>query len=271
MRRSTATEIDYLKLLLYGLPGSTKTRTACTAALDPRTSPVLLLNAAGNPVSLTDFAKVPDVLSLDNLSDLNDPFEWLQGGQPVSGWSKQYGLNPPYRTVILDSITEIQRMSFRAQSAWVGPGSFPAKVERQHFYNTLGQMVNMANLFFSLPMNVIMTALEEDKKDEQTGTIHYGPLLWGQSDKEVGAYAYIVARMVHRAALTDQVAKKLLTETEDPINKEVVSVALFTPSGKYQAKDQTGKLGDFMVNPTITKMLDAIGGIALAGETTTKT
>jgi hypothetical protein len=156
-------------------------------------------------------------------------------------------------------------MSFRAQSAPVGPGSFPAKVERQHFYNTLGQMVNLASLFFSLPMNVIMTALEEDKKDEQTGTIHYGPLLWGQSDKEVGAYAYIVARMIHRAALTDQVTKKLLAETEDSIDKEIVSVALFTPSGKYQAKDQWsgGKLGDFMVNPTVTKMLDAIGGVAL--------
>lgn len=261
MKRTEVTNIKRLKVLLYGLPGSTKTRTACTAALDPRTSPVLLLNAAGNPVSLMDYAAVPDVLTLESLADLNEPFDWLYRGQPAdSTFVKRYDLHPPYQTVILDSITEIQRMSFRSQTGFVGPGSFPAKVERQHFYNTLGQMINLASLFYSLPYHVILTALERDERDEQSGTVHYGPLLWGQSDKEVGAYAYIVARMIHRAALTDQVAKKLLAEAEDPINKEVVSVALFTPSGKYQAKDQTGKLGDYMVNPTITKMLDAIEG-----------
>ena len=45
---------------------------------------------------------------------------------------------------------------------------------------------------------------------------------------------------------------------DEVTDAEIVSVALFKPTGKYVAKDQYFRLGDYMVNPSIPKMLDLI-------------
>jgi hypothetical protein len=257
-RRSNIFEGDNrLKLLLYGQAGSTKTRTSATAAMDPRTSPALMLEQAGNPISLRDFKTLPDIIHISQLEDYNPFYEWLAAGQPIEHpVVKAFDLHPPYKSLIIDGITEVQRYSFQivTGSRNVGPGSFPASTEIQHFNKVLGQMVNFARLFFSLPMHVIMTSLEKEDKDETTGLISYKPLLWGQSSGEVCGYAFVVARLVHRAKLEKGVLKAM----EDSITDETVSVALFRPSGKYVAKDQMGMGVPFMADPTITKMLDLI-------------
>lgn len=257
MRRVDSAENPYLRVLLYGKPGSTKTRTAYTAALDDRTFPALALNAAGNPLSTRDYDRKPDILTMDTLADFNAPYNWLAAGQPKDApFCKEFNLNPPYKCVIVDGVTEVQRMSFDAQRGYVDPGSFPSKVSRDHFYNTLGQMVNFARLYFSLPLHVVMTSLEKESSDQVTGAITYSPLLWGQSDTEVGGYSYVVARLIHRAVLEPKTAVVL----EDVLKDSTVSIALFRPSGKYVAKDQYGTLGDYMIDPTIPKMLDLIFG-----------
>ncbi len=270
MKRVTRGEFSspYLKILLYGEYGSTKTRTAATAALDERLSPVLMLNSGGNPIAIRDYEKQPDILTLDDLKEYNIPYEWLAGGQdPDHPFCDKFDLNPPYKTVIVDSVTEVQRMSFSfvTGNTRIGPGDIPQSVEIQHFNKTLGQMVTFARLYYGLPMNVIMTSLEKYDKDEVTGAVMHRPLIWGQASSEIGGYAYIVARLVHRARIdnklrmrADQQAKVGIAE--DPIDSETVSVALFEPTGKYVAKDQYGVLGPYMVNPTMTKILDAIGG-----------
>ncbi len=124
--------------------------------------------------------------------------------------------------------------------------------------NGPAQMVRFSYLFYGLPMHVIINCQEKAEKDEATGAIHYAPLLWGQSDVEVGSYAFLVARLVHRAVLSNAQLKTL----EDPAQKEsgakITSVALFTPTGKYDAKDQYHMGIDFMADPTMTKMLDLI-------------
>ena len=76
---------------------------------------------------------------------------------------------------------------------------------------------------------------------------------------EVCGYFYVVARMVHRARLPGGQLKAL----DDSMNGAKVSAVMLTqPSGKHVAKDQYGKLGSYMVDPTVTKMLDAIYGEA---------
>jgi len=212
-----------------------------------------VLNAAGNPLSVRDYRPQPTVLQLEQLSDLNDPYDWLARGQPMDDPIAQaLGLKEPFKTVVLDGITEIQRMSFNEQRGIVGPGSFPTRVGRDHFYNTLGQMTVMANLFYSLPLHVIMTALEATERDAKTDWIYHSPLLWGQSDVEVGGYAYVVARMMNFAAVDAKVAKAL--EKED----DVYYLAIFNPTGRFYAKDQYFALGEYMVNPTMAQVYDRI-------------
>jgi hypothetical protein len=133
-------------------------------------------------------------------------------------------------------------------------------VERQHFGAVLAQMVNFARLFFGLPMHVIVTSLEKEERDEATGSVTYAPLLWGQSDTEVGGYAYVVARLVHRAALTPSILRVVEDPAQVKQGEKLTSVALFQPSGKYVAKDQYGCLGALMTDPSITKMMNLIAG-----------
>jgi len=268
MKRTNVDDYQYLKLLLYGEPGSGKTRASASAALDERTSPVLMLDSGGNPISIRSYAKKPDIVTCDELADFNQPYEWLAAGQPTNHvFCTTYKLNPPYKTVIIDGVTEVQRMSFRlvTNNQRTGPGTLPSTAELQHFNRVLGQMVAFARLYFALPMHVIVTSLERSDKDEVTGAMMLKPLLWGQSSSEVAGYAFAVGRMVHRARLDGRIkqdaeAYRKLGIVEDSIDESTTSVALWTPTGKYVAKDQYGALGPYMTDPTITKIFDRIYG-----------
>jgi hypothetical protein len=248
----------YLRLLLYRKPGSTKTRTAGTAVFDERTHPVLYLNAAGNPISIREYDPAPDVIEIEQLKDVNEPYDWIRKGQPENHpFVKRLDLNPPYKTLVVDQLTDVQRMSFAhvTGNKNLAPGNHPERVQRQHFGSVLGQMVNFAKLYFDLPLHVIMTCLEKTTVNELTGAVTYSPLLWGQSDTEVPGYAYCVARLVHRS----QTSKKVLRIVED-VDDSTVSVAFFTPGGTFYAKDQYGALGPWMADPSIPKMVDLIFG-----------
>jgi hypothetical protein len=257
----------YLKLMLYGQPGSTKTRTSGTAALDERSAPCLMLSSAGNPESIKDYDPLPDIIVMEELKDYNLWYEWLSMGQPADKKIvEEFDLHPPYKSLVIDGMTEIQRFSFDVvigNKDKVGPGDIPAAAQIQHFGRVLGQMVTFTRLFFALPMHVIITSLERVDNDQNTGGFEYKPLLWGQSAGEVPGYALAVARLVHRARI-DYKMTKAITEAsasgilEDTLTQDTTAVALFKPSGKYVAKDQYGSIGAFMLDPTVAKILDRI-------------
>lgn len=260
-KRSDPFESPYLRLLLYGIPGSLKTRTAGTACLDERTSPVLWLDAAGNPVSIRDYPEHPDIIMVEELKDLNDPYNWIREGQPANHpFVKRFNLRPPYKCLVVDQITDVQRLSYNlvTGNTTTGPGDIPKAHQIQHFMGILNQMVNFAKSYYSLPLHVIMTAQEKTETDTTTGLTRNAPLLWGQADTEVPGYANVVARMVHRAVTKTALLKVIEDAT---LEKVIDGVALFLPSGKYVAKDQFGRLGSYIVDPTVTKMLDLIYGI----------
>lgn len=260
MKRIQAEASTTLKIMWYGQPGSTKTRTAGSAALDDRTWPCLLLDAGGNPLSLRDYKRKPDIIQIDTIEDLNPIYRWLAQGQPeADALVKSMGLLTagPYKTIILDGITDIQRFSFAKVVGNTGklPGDIPQPTQIQHHQGVLQQMTNMSRLFFKLPYHIIVTALEKESQDAN-GQMMYRPLLTGQAPGEVAAYAYTLGRLVHRARVTKREQRDLKIE-EDP-NDETVAVAFFRPSGAIMAKDQSGIGMDYMVDPTITKILDAI-------------
>lgn len=260
MKRVIAEEEPFGKFLFYGLPGSGKTRLAGTAALDDRSWPALWVDIAGNPMSIRDYTRQPDIIRIEGLAECNPIYNWLAQGQDpnhVFAQSMGLGQNGPYKTVVIDQLTELQRLSFNLQTGSdnVGPGSFPNRVERQHFGNVLAQMVRFANLFYALPMHVIINVQEKMDKDEITGSISVRPFLWGQSDTEVGSYAYVVGRLVSRSVISGA-ALKIMEDVDD----NTTSVALFAPSAKYVAKDQYGKLPSYMADPSMSRILDCIFG-----------
>lgn len=257
--RVTDLDSPYLRLLVYGMPGSFKTRTVATAAADPRSAPSLMLDSSGNPVSIRNYEHKPDIIQMSTLKDFNDPYNWIADGQKESHpFCREHQLKPPYKSLIIDQITEVQRMSFNAQTGAdkLGPGDFPSRIGRQEFGNTLQQMTFFARVYFSLPLHVILVAQERVERNEVTGEVSYSPLIWGQSNTEVASYAEAVGRMIHRAKLRpDQV------QVMDEVEEKTESVMIFKPSPRYVAKDQYGALGAYMVDPSIPKILDLIYGV----------
>jgi hypothetical protein len=254
----------HLRLMFYGQPGSTKTRTAGTAALDERTAPVLWLDSAGNPVSLIGYKRQPDVYVLEKPADLSIVYDWLYKGQPAKHpMVDQFGVTPGYKTVVVDGITDLQRQFFAlvAGNANKLPGQPLESTQIQHFNTVLASMVNFAKYFYSLPMHVIMTALEREDEDKTIGQMSYKPLLWGQSAGEVPGFAYAVGRFMHVSRLESKVKQALAKE----LAEESISVVLWRPSSRYVAKDQYGTLGTYMVDPSVPKIMDAIYGSSTTG------
>lgn len=257
-------EIPNLKVILYGVPGSGKTSLVGSAQLDERTSPLLMLNVGGNPAVLRHQKEnLPDVLDIEILSDFTLVYDWLAKGQPDKHpfrWA-EFGLKRGYKSVAIDTLTDVQRMSFnKIVGVDPDPGVIPKSTEIQHFNAVLGHMVNFTRLFMGLPMHTFITMQERTDKDEQTGAMMQAPFIWGQSMVEVCAYAYCVGRLVHRARMKSA-DLKVIEDAAQLGKDEKLSVVMFTqPSGKYIAKDQYECLGPFMADPTVTQMLDRIYG-----------
>jgi hypothetical protein len=254
-----------LRMLLYGMPGSTKTRTALSGAIDPRMQPMLVMNAGGNPESCEEFIKGNEnniaIVDVEKLEDYNDPFAWLMGGQPAGKFAQGFGLTEfrPFKSLVIDTLTQTQRMMFdKAQAVQPLPGQIVAKREWKDYQAVLYSIVNFTHLYFSLPMHVIMTAQEREGNEDRGRPI--GPMLEGDGQVEAPSYALIVARMMHVTMAEAKERKVMQTEQAD-------NVAIFRPTADFTAKDQHSnqRLGPFMYNPNMTKILDAIYGTAKEG------
>lgn len=242
------------KALIYGQPGSGKTRLAATAELDERLSPALMLDAFGNPISLGDYPKIPEIVTLEDMEDFNPVYEWLSEGQdPKHPYCEAFELKPPYKTLIVDGLTEVQRFVIRKVLGGkrVLPGNLQGRLDFQGFGQLLGTMLNWAVHYVALDLHVILTSLEHRSSDPR----YCKPLLWGQSGGELAGYVHQVIRLTTQLAAP----KILLRHPDDPVNpKETQNVAMFRETPQYYAKDQYGITVDHLTDPTLTKILDLI-------------
>lgn len=262
MRQVVLSGRSPLKLLIYGKPGKGKTTFAGSAALDPRTAPVLWIDAGGNTISLTRlgiFEGDPRLkpLALEKLSDLAECYRWFREGQkPQDVYALENGLTPPYRTLVFDGITQMQRLSFDAimKTEDLSPGLIPPKPEWGHYRSVLGQMIGIASKFYTLRLHVIVTALEHPEPryltpgDNQSAYTYYEPLLAGQSVDEFPSWALNVGRIALSSTYDDMtVAANNARDT--------FSMIQFKATRYVDAKDQHN-FGPYHADPTITKLLD---------------
>ena len=209
----------------------------------------LWLNAAGNPVSIRDYEKLPDIIDIEKLKDLNDPYNWIMNGQdPKDPFVKEFDLNPPYEAIVVDQITDVNQMSYAVATGNTKtlPGDIPKPHQIQQFQQILSQTVNFAKLYFELPLHVIMTALEKTSTDN-VGNTYHSPLLIGQANEQVPGYATDVGRLQHVSA-----AKKSHVQS----TKAKISIAYFQPGLRFHAKNNDGRLPAMMGDPTIGEILN---------------
>lgn len=237
-----------LKAMFYGNPGCGKTTLIGTASSDERLAPVLILNAKGNPHVLRKNKVRPDVVEIREMADFNEPYEWLtkHGQDPKHPFAVDFGLNPPYQTVVVDALTEVQRHVVRKVSGGesIHPGDLMPLLGRQGFGQLLGTMLNWANYYLELDMNVILTSHEAEKEGK------VWPLLWGQSGNELAGYALLVGRIVTRLAAP----ANLKAEFEEG----EYNIMQVLETEKVYAKDQYDMGVDLIGAPTLTKVMDLI-------------
>lgn len=264
-------DATYLKALLYGAPGSQKTRTAYSATFDERFFPVLVLESAGNPLSTREYLPRPTILTMETLNDYGYPYDYILRNQPkdheFAVTLRKAGVEVPekFKTVIIDGSSETQRFAFRAvvPGADVDPGKVPAAYERQHFGRVLAAMTNWAYKFFKLDIHVILTSLEMEREDG--GILKKRPLYWGQSEGEISSYAYLIMRMAQVDNIDTRSKAVIAGDLEEA--KRSQTVGFIRQSMSFYAKDQyglrekDGSLMRYMFDPTISKIWDAIQAV----------
>lgn len=239
-----------LKMMIYGTPGCGKTTLVGTAAEVEALWPVLYLNAKGNPHVLRHLKNRPDVITIRRMVDFNEPYKWLSDGQdPKDPFAVDLILHPPYKTLVVDAITEVQRHVVRrvVQGETTRPGDLLPLLGRQGFGQLLGTMLNWADAFVELPMNVILVSHEAKGSSDNS----VAPLLWGQSGMEICSQVLLVMRLVTKLAMPANITAKVSKDLVYNVGQVLETVSVY-------AKDQYDMGTTYIEDPTMQKVMTLI-------------
>lgn len=242
----------YLRLLVYGEPGTGKTWMAASACLNEVTSPVLFVefrsqvaSLRSNPLyraALNDGRLV--IISLGEYDHINHVYTYLFRGKHPE-FEKLFQRHGPPKTVAIDSITELQRSEV-LRVAGNEVDKFLTRVdppEIQQWGELLNNFTLMAYKFYDLPMHVAIFGLE---------AVDYAKRVVGQAAKIVG----------HRLALQGQARRQfpgyaltLMRLERAPTNLKPPRFCVgYTSSVSSKTKEQTGVLPKKVYDPQLWQL-----------------
>lgn len=228
-------ELRFFKGLIYGDPGVGKTHLLGTAQLDPRTSPMLLIDFEGGSSTLAGLdIKVYDVRTWD---DYNRVYAYLAKGAH------------PFKSVAIDSISETHW--YALNNLLQNRPDDTRKVEdvsdQQEYGQALVQMRRLLREFRDLPMHVFYTAHAREELDPREGMVKK-PSLAGKASNEVlgivDVAGYLTFGKLGRGA--DAIEKRVLVLKNVP---------------RIRAKTRTkweSAAPDEIIEPTVTALFDAV-------------
>lgn len=240
---------DQIKILLYGMTGVGKTYLAATVADQPDVfGKVLMLMIDPGDLTISDPNKfnhdnidVADVRTIAQLEKWND---WLETENVKT---KEYG------TVIIEGASDLSELALyetlerahKADSKRNRDSPDIAHYKEQQIIAGRG-----VRYFRDLPMHVIWTALEQEKKDEKNGKVFIRPLVPGQMVNSLGAYFDFIGHL-----------------SVAPYKEGVGSTRLLRmqPTDLIQAKDRTNHLDEVIEDPTMPLVLEMIKNADTAG------
>jgi hypothetical protein len=228
----TTDEPGTLNVLVYGQPGVGKTRFIGTTFPKFKT---LIASAESGLLSLNnikdDKGKTVkfDHVKVEKFEDLEDIRKFIQ-------FEKH-----DYTCLAIDSGTEIQNICMEYILRQEGR----AKAQIQD-WGTLGdKMASMVRTLRDTNINLIMTALIDESKDESTGEYKALPAFKGKFQQLVAGYF-------------DEVMYAYAESKKDDKGNLTINYKMLTRNaGKYVGKDRSGKL-PAIIEPDFCKMYETI-------------
>lgn len=253
----------YLKLLVYGNYGVGKTTLACSSLDVPSMRDVIMINAEAGDLSVDnmddlDAITVRDFRTLGRINeflkqhckarDEGDKDELIKMEAFLRDVDKKDIKEPrEYRTVILDSLTELEAYCFNqllgiTDTTRLDEESQSAEWTEYKKNNTM--MLRVVRAFRDLPMHVIFTCAESYTQDE-TKKFKYTPDMTGKLSKKIQGFMDMVGYYA-QGRDGDNVRRRLY----------VMPSAL----GKYDAKHRYQAFKkEFFDDPTVGTILREVG------------
>lgn len=204
----------------------------CGTAQDhPLTSPVLIIDVEGGVTTLRKRKDI-DVKRIKTID------------QFVKVVNTLYESPGYYKTVCLDSLTELQRLDMKEcmqEAHDRNPNRNPDEPSQREWTINGNHVRNFVRALRDLECNTIITALSQSERDPSSNVLLISPSVPGKLRNEVPGFMDIVGFLRAEVEGGEVVRRLQIAKTERVI-----------------AKDRTGELEDLIVNPTIPDMWDRI-------------
>ena len=230
LRRASEREV-LVKALIYGEPGAGKTYLACTAP-----NPIILLTepAVSDATMLAvrrDLGVDPAVWEIHTWEDLEEAYEYLQGGQHE------------FTTIVIDSFTDLCRRLIRSvlDAATAKRASHDPDILEQGDWQRVGERLRyIARLFRDLPYDVVFTALVMEIQSEMLKVPYVQPK---SVARELAAYCNLVGYLGVM-----------------PEGDKYVRLLQVEQSATVVAKNPGGTLPPVVRHPNLTEIFKAVKG-----------
>ncbi len=263
---SVAQGDKFLKMLIYGDYGVGKTWLAGTASDIDDMNDVILINAEAGELTLSEhgsshkFGNI-DLISVRTFKQVATAFNFLRAHCKLRDEddieklcimeSKLKGVEittpKKYRTVIIDSLTEVEAYCLNQLLGITDSISLDEEVQAAEWseYKKNNSMVTrLVRSFRDLPMHVILTCARQYTQDESKKFL-YSPQLTGKLAGSVRGFVDIVGFLVTGSAADDgSIPRKLYIQ----------------PNPRFAAKCRIGSCKQpYFDNPTISSIMEQIG------------
>jgi hypothetical protein len=246
---TTDEKAKFFKGLVFGRPGVGKTHSAKTLPNHPG---VLIISAEGG---LLPLRKVNiEVWEIKNWKELMEAQQLLLNPDYHKVQRPESLKQPPLETIFIDSATElskkcmeevlIERVGVMAQRGKTLGTIFDDQLTLEDWGVIKPRIDRMFRCFRDMEFNVIFTALEHEVKDNASGLVKLGPLMYPQSmSEQVPGYF-------------DEVFHACQAENAE---KNIVRWWETTDDGKTMAKDRLG-IFPRQIAPDWAQVFNAIAG-----------